>query len=153
MFARRWPHGMEVNSEVDFGGIDGLNVPELYLFKDKFFEDFDSAKLLDAWKDIGIDCTPESLVFFHADLGPANIIVEKVPSSGKVGTIDFETAGYFPRNWIKMKFRISGRLELTSDIDEHFGRRKACIKAVERNGFQDFMSSWQRWRMSTEHND
>ncbi|KKK22180.1 hypothetical protein ARAM_007478, partial [Aspergillus rambellii] len=47
----------------------------------------------------GMDCS--DLVFYHADLGPGNIIVEDVPRTGSLGLIDWEIAGYFPRGWIR----------------------------------------------------
>jgi hypothetical protein len=38
-----------------------------------------------------------SSVFYHANVGPVNIIVEDKPNSGWVGIIDFEISGYFSR--------------------------------------------------------
>jgi predicted unusual protein kinase regulating ubiquinone biosynthesis (AarF/ABC1/UbiB family) len=61
---------------------------------------------------IGIDCS--SFVFYHADLRPTNMIVEDQPNSGKIGIIDFEISGYFPRDWIRTKFRLSSGMNLSA---------------------------------------
>lgn len=36
-------------------------------------------------------------VFYHADLGPGNIIVEDIPETGTIDVIDWELASYFPK--------------------------------------------------------
>jgi len=97
-----------------FGGIDGQNIPERYLLKPSAPEDFSSANLQAAYKTMGMDCL--NFVFGHANLGPPNIIIEDEPNSGKVGIINFEVTGYFPRSWIRTKFRISSRMDLSPSV-------------------------------------
>jgi hypothetical protein len=94
-----------------FGGVDGQNIPKRYLLMPCGLEDFNSTNLLAACEAMGMDCL--RFVFYHADLGPTNIIVEEKPSAGKVGIIDFEIAGYFPRSWIRTRFRISSGMDLS----------------------------------------
>ena len=75
-----------------FGGVDGQYIPEYFLAGAN--DDF--SVLRAGCETIGMDCS--SFVFYHADLGPTNIIVEDQPNSGKIGIIDFEISGYFPRD-------------------------------------------------------
>lgn len=77
------------------GGVDGKNIPEKYLIEDGAVEDYCPQNLQRGCESMGMDCS--KLVFYHADLGPGNIIVEDVPESGTVGIIDWETAGFFPK--------------------------------------------------------
>jgi thiamine kinase-like enzyme len=81
-------------------GVDGQNIPEDYLTGNGDFGDLERT-----CRALGMGCT--QFVFYHADLGPTNIIVEDQPSSGRVALIDFEIAGFFPTGWIRTKFRVS----------------------------------------------
>ena len=57
--------------------------------------------------DIGL-----SLHFYHADLGPGNIILSE---EGKVeGILDWESAGFYPRCWIASKPMLSAGFYLNS---------------------------------------
>lgn len=52
------------------------------------------------------------LHFYHADLGPGNIMVSE---EGKVeGILDWESAGFYPRFWITSKPRLSAGFYLNS---------------------------------------
>ncbi|OBT47676.1 hypothetical protein VE00_02181 [Pseudogymnoascus sp. WSF 3629] len=128
-----------------FGGVDGQNIPEAYLLKSSAPEDFSSANLQAACEAMGMDCT--DFVFNHADLGPTNIIVEDEPNSGKVGIIDFEIAGYFPRSWIRTKFRISSGMDLSplADDNPHWWRSEVQ-RALGANGFDDVVKAWEEWQ-------
>lgn len=44
---------------------------------------------------MGMACS--KFVFYHADLGPGNIIVEDIPETGTIDVIDWELASYFPK--------------------------------------------------------
>jgi hypothetical protein len=128
-----------------FGGVDGKNIPERYLLKPRALEDFSSAHLQAICEAMGMDCL--NLVFNHADLGPTNIIVENKPNSGKLGIIDFEIAGYFPRCWIRTKFRISSGMDLSRSVtDDPFWWRREVQKALGANGFDDVRKAWEEWR-------
>jgi predicted unusual protein kinase regulating ubiquinone biosynthesis (AarF/ABC1/UbiB family) len=71
-------------------GVDGQNIPEPYL-QPNGKEGYDTIQ--DTCQAIGMDCS--SFVFFHADLGPSNIIVADDSRSGRLGIIDFEISGFF----------------------------------------------------------
>jgi hypothetical protein len=123
------------------GGVDNQHVPEYYL-QPKGAENFSS--LRSTCEEIGMDCS--RFVFYHADLGPANIIVEEEPRSGKVGIIDFEVAGYFPRGWIRTKFRLSSGMDLSDSATSNpKWWRSEVQKALGADGFEDYLEAWMRW--------
>jgi hypothetical protein len=128
-----------------FGGVDGKNIPEYYLIGPQAPEDFKSANLQAACKRLGMDCS--SFVFYHADLGPTNIIVENVPISGEIGIIDFEIAGFFPRSWIRTKFRLSSGMDLSpSASGDPYWWRREVQKALGASGFDDVRVAWEEWQ-------
>ncbi|KFY37316.1 hypothetical protein V495_07244 [Pseudogymnoascus sp. VKM F-4514 (FW-929)] len=132
-----------------FGGVDGQGIPERYLLKPSAPEDFSPPNLQAACEAMGMDCS--HFVFSHADLGPTNIIVEDEPNSGRVGIIDFEIAGYFPRSWIRSKFRISGGMDLSrSASDEPHWWRAEVQRALGADAFEDVVDAWVKWARGHE---
>jgi len=128
-----------------FDGVDGKNIPERYLLKPRALEGFSSANMQAACVAMGMDCS--NIVFNHADLGPTNIIVEVKPYSGKVGIIHFEIVGYFPRSWIRTKFRISSGMDVSCSIaNDPYWWRVEVQKALGANGFDDVRKAWEEWR-------
>ncbi|KAJ5252554.1 hypothetical protein N7489_002964 [Penicillium chrysogenum] len=127
------------------GGVDGKGIPEEYLVKlGAGTKDFRPEKLTEVCQLMGMDCS--TFVFYHADLGPGNIIVEDVPKAGTVGIIDWEIAGYFPRGWIRTKFRISSGLDLPNPgVNESYWWRSEVQKLLEKHGFEDHVAEWQSW--------
>ncbi|KAL5400357.1 hypothetical protein PMIN03_012436, partial [Paraphaeosphaeria minitans] len=123
-------------------GVDGQCVPEYYL-QPRGVDDFTS--LQDICATIGMDCS--IFFFYHADLGPCNIIVEDEPEHGIIGIIDFEIAGYFPRGWIRTKFRVSSGMDLpaSSKEEDPLWWRRQVQMALGADGFEDFTEEWQAW--------
>ena len=70
--------------------VDGGDLSEYYLAKT---ESMDPGQLRDNAIAMGVDVS--SLVFYHCDLGPGNIIVN--PEKRRLGIIDWEIAGFVPR--------------------------------------------------------
>lgn len=129
-------------------GVDGHQLSEFYLAEPSSNEsrDFRSHALVENCRGLGMDCS--SFVFYHCDLGPGNIIVT---SQNSVGIIDWEIAGFVPREWIRTKFRLSGGLDLPlEDLDrtERTEWRRRVSQRLEKMGFQDVVSSWTSWRNS-----
>jgi len=92
-----------------------------------------------------MDCS--SFVFYHADLGPTNIIVEDELITGKIGIIDFEIADYFPRSWVRTKFRLCSEMDLSCFTPDEQGRwRTEVQKALGSNGFDDVVRAWMEWQ-------
>ena len=121
-------------------GVDGQNVFEPYLLP-RGEKDYN--KLHATCWEIGMDCP--RFVFFHADLGPANIIVEDNPMSGSVGIIDFEQAGFFPPGWIRTKFRVSPGLDLSFATHTPTLWRSNVQKALGERGFKDHAYVYMEW--------
>lgn len=127
------------------GGVDGKNIPEQYLTKRGAVMDFHPQKLTEVCQLMGMDCS--RFVFYHADLGPGNIIVEDVPKAGTIGIIDWEIAGYVPRGWIRTKFRLSSGLDLPNpgEGEEPHWWRSEVQKLLEKHGFEDHSADWVSW--------
>jgi hypothetical protein len=70
--------------------------------------DFNSNRLFKSCSEIWMDCS--SLVFCHYDLRPGNILFNRI--DGSMGIIDWETAEYIPREWIRSKFRCLTGMDL-----------------------------------------
>ena len=123
------------------GGVDNQNIPEYYL-RQRGATGFDTIKT--TCEEIGMDCS--DLVFYHADLGPTNIIVEDNPNTGSVSIIDFEIAGYLPRIWVRTKFRLSSGMNLTSSaVDNRTVWRLAVQQLLEKEGFGDCAEAYMSW--------
>jgi aminoglycoside phosphotransferase len=123
-------------------GVDGQDIPEPYL-QPNGKEGYDTIQ--DTCQAIGMDCS--SFVFFHADLGPSNIMVADDPRSGRLGIIDFEISGFFPRGWVRTKFRISPGLDLSSAVTDTSPTywRSEVQKALEKKGFEDYSEGYMNW--------
>ncbi|KAJ5319017.1 uncharacterized protein N7506_011721 [Penicillium brevicompactum] len=125
-------------------GVDGKNALEPYLIKYGAEDDYSPGNLQQACESMGMDCS--TFVFYHADLGPGNIIVEDIPKTGSVGIIDWELAGYFPRGWIRTKFRISRGLILEDSATDNPTEWRAGVdKLLEDHGFEHYASQWASW--------
>ncbi|KAI0506316.1 hypothetical protein F5B22DRAFT_639321 [Xylaria bambusicola] len=91
---------------------------------------FDPAYVLKSCKEIGMDCS--SFVFYHADLGPGNILLDEVD-----GSIE----------WICTKFRCSSGL----DLPQRAGNvattdwRARVARELNRLGFSDAVDDWATW--------
>jgi hypothetical protein len=125
-------------------GADGKNALEPYLIKYGAEKDYSPDNLRQGCILIGMDCS--KFVFYHADLGPGNIIVEDIPKTGTVGIIDWELAGYFPRGWIRTKFRISSGLNLPDTAtDKPTAWRSGVQELLGEDGFEHYAPEWLSW--------
>ncbi|CAG8961939.1 hypothetical protein HYFRA_00013719 [Hymenoscyphus fraxineus] len=72
--------------------------------------------------------------FYHADLGPGNIMVE---DSKVVGILDWESAGFYPRYWIALKPTLSAGFFLKStDTTEKVAWRNLLGEMIAKEGFE-----------------
>lgn len=100
--------------------------------------DFTAKGLLKSSLGLGMDCS--CFVFYHCDLGPGNIIAGPQDS---VGIIDWETAGFVPKEWIRTKFRISSGMDLPfEDFAASLEWRKRVIDRLGKLGFGDVRKAW-----------
>ncbi|KAL4793728.1 hypothetical protein BDV19DRAFT_390931 [Aspergillus venezuelensis] len=126
------------------GGVDCRPVRESYLLKQGDEREITSDLLLDGCKALQLDCN--KLVFQHGDLGPRNIIVEDIPTLGTIGIIDWEISGFFPRDWIRTKFRISPGLDLPGDAGNNPKEFRATVQArLGEFGFRECVAAWASW--------
>ena len=114
-------------------GIDGGFLSEYYL-RGRSWE-LTPASLLDTCQALGMDCS--TLVFYHTDLGPGNVLVDT--TDGSIGIIDWETAGFVPRDWIRTKFSVSGGFDLPGDdMDIRVDWRRRVQLYMGAQGFKKF---------------
>lgn len=89
-----------------------------------------------------MDCS--TFVFYHCDLGPGKIIVES--ANGSIGIIDWETAGFVPKEWIRTKFCISSGMDLPDgDEESRVDWRRRVQRQLEREGFPEVADQWMTW--------
>ncbi len=98
-------------------GVGGRSVTEFFLvFQSDYATGTIALRPLEEKKAraLGMDCS--SSHFYHANLGPANIVVD----AESIGIADWYVAGCFPRGWIRTKIVITPGTVLPE------GRRRRC---------------------------
>ncbi|KAI2733763.1 hypothetical protein CBS147332_778 [Penicillium roqueforti] len=87
------------------------------------------------------------LVFYHCDLGPTNILVDI--STGSLGIIDWELAGYIPIEWVRTKFRISAGMDFNygNEYSKKDWRRQVAQR-LEKMGYNDVLDAWWKFQDS-----
>ncbi|KAK5735108.1 hypothetical protein LTR17_008444 [Elasticomyces elasticus] len=130
----------EIGSGERISGVDGNYLSERYLSgKD---EALDPDSLMEVCRSVAIDCT--DLVFYHCDLGPSNIIVTL--TEGVVGIIDWETAGFVPKEWIRTKFCVSSGLNLAGDDQDCAVDWRARVqRQLGEEGYKEVADEWMEW--------
>jgi hypothetical protein len=128
---KRWPSGKSAISAVWT-----KKIPE-YCPQPRGLNDFSTVEA--KCKKIGVHCS--DLVFYHANLGPTNIIVEFEPRTRSVGIIDFEMARYLPRQWVQTKFWISSGMNL-SDAESPTRWRADVQQLLGKEGFEDYSEDY-----------
>ncbi|KAI0518403.1 kinase-like domain-containing protein [Xylaria bambusicola] len=130
-------------------GVDGKHLTEYYFARAEGGYDFSSDNLLKNCKEIGMDCS--SFVFYHCDLGPGNILYDA--SDGSISIIDWETAGYVPKEWICTKFRCSSGHDLPekagTDVEQVDWRRRVGRELIGLE-FYDIVDEWLDWRTRSD---
>ncbi|TKA32515.1 hypothetical protein B0A50_01623 [Salinomyces thailandicus] len=128
-------------------GVDGGYLPEYYLTqKEKEVSNFSPTRLLQNSRASGMDCST-TFVFYHCDLGAGNILIDT--TDGSLAIIDWECAGFVPREWIRTKFRVCAGMDLemspsNDDIPRHDWRAR-MQRELEKDGFPDVAETWMEW--------
>ncbi|POR35819.1 Uncharacterized protein TPAR_03986 [Tolypocladium paradoxum] len=89
--------------------------------------------------------------FYHADLGPSNIMVS---AAGAVtGILDWELAGFFPRFWISTKPSVSPGLNFCPSVadSEDYEWRKMLRLSLEMKGFSRAADWYMEWTKTKQH--
>ena len=89
----------------------------------------------------------ELFYFYHADLGPTNIIIE---NGSIAGIIDWESAAYYPRFWLGTKPCVSAGFYLQIARAEKRAWATLLEQSLEREGFPPDMETYQMWRKAVE---
>lgn len=83
--------------------------------------------------------------FYHADLGPTNIMVSE-DGDRVTGIIDWESAAYYPRFWVATKPVTAGAFYLECETDEPKLWGHLLGHALEANGYKRQDTAFRRWR-------
>lgn len=84
----------------------------------------------------------DSFKFYHADLGPSNIIVTE---DGTIaGIIDWESAAFYPTFWLGTKPLVSAGFHLPGAEKQAWANLLAT--ALEREGFSLDIETFQAWK-------
>lgn len=125
------------------GGVDGQGIVENWICVARFNNDFSPKNLQANCEEMGMDCS--DCVFDHNDLAPTNILVEGGPEVVRVGVVDFELAGFFPKSWIRTKFKVSWAFDLdekTNSDPKLF--RTMMEKTLQTYGYDDLSGIWRK---------
>jgi hypothetical protein len=122
-------------------GVDGCVLANAMLAKNDNPQSFAPQRLLAHCTKMGMDITKP--VFYHCDLGPTNILVDPANNPCALGIIDWETAGYVPREWVRTKFHLSSGMDFP-DGDES-GKsdwRRLVARKLGELGFEEVIDGW-----------
>lgn len=123
-------------------GVDGRQLSDLFFTKLGAEKNCDAQHILNNCKELGMDCT--SFVFYHCDLGPGNIIADLTKDS--IGILDWETAGFVPREWIRTKFCFSSGMDLPiEDEDARPDWRRRVSRQLRDMGLPEVVDEWWAW--------
>lgn len=118
-------------------GVDGNVLPELYLCKKG--SDCSPQNLQETCDDLKMDCS--TLVFYHCDLGPTNVLVDV--DTDRIGVIDWEIAEFVPVEWITTKFRVSSGMDLSSGDQMDWRRR--VKNDLGKRGYPNIADGFMAW--------
>lgn len=126
-------------------GVDGHQLLERYFLKgnSKMADNLAPEQLMKNCAEMSMDVS--TLVFYHCDLGPTNLLVDV--STGSLGIIDWELAGYVPIEWVRTKFRISGGMDFDyEDEDSKKDWRRKVAQHLEKMGYSDVVDAWWKFQ-------
>lgn len=129
------------------GGVDGHELLERYLVEGngKMADALSSQPLLKNCTQMSMDVS--TLVFYHCDLGPTNLLVDA--STGSLGIIDWELAGYVPIEWVRTKFRLSAGMDFNhGDEDSKKDWRRRVAQHLGKMGYSDVVDAWWKFQGS-----
>lgn len=132
----------------NISGIDGNHLPEAWLANDSSTgaasqPDFSPEALLKNCRELKMDWSSR-FELFHCDLGPGNIIVDFIGDQLAIGLIDWECAGFVPREWIRTKFCVCSGMDLPEGCQTDWRRR--VQRKLGEKGFPEIADAWMAWR-------
>lgn len=84
----------------------------------------------------------DSFSFYHADLGPTNIIVSK--DGSVAGVLDWESAAYYPKFWLGTKPLVSAGFQVPGPEKKAWAHLLA--RSLENKGLSSDMGSFEAWQ-------
>lgn len=132
-------------------GIDGCYLDDPWLIPDPaVLKDHSPASFLQHAKELRMDCS--DLVLHHCDMGPQNIIVDL--DTKTIGIIDWEMAGFVPKDWVRTKFCVSWAMDLEfpgEDIQSSKEWRDRVQFKLGQEGYREVGASWRaKWKEACE---
>ncbi|KAK8073368.1 protein kinase-like protein [Apiospora phragmitis] len=134
--------------EADYiGGVDGKELSDRFMRRRRDPNDFSRQNLAANAKELSMNCS--SFKFYHCDMGPRNLLVNT--GDRTMSVIDWETAGFVPREWIRTKFHISSGLDLkepdatASDAYDSSDWRVRVGRQLGAEGFPEVIDNWIKW--------
>lgn len=121
-------------------GVDGGELADGILARNDTPESFAPQRLREHCAKMGMN-TSSKFVFYHSDLGPTNILVD--PATRSLSIIDWETAGYVPREWVRTKFHLSAGMNFPNG-DESWKPdwRRFVARKLAELGFEEVIDGW-----------
>ncbi|KAE9989986.1 hypothetical protein EG327_001998 [Venturia inaequalis] len=147
------------NSESSLQSVAGRSIYEPHLTKSPYqsrpswmlcplgpFKPHELAQYLGESQLATLPVIPDTFYFYHADLGPTNIIISK---EGHIeGVLDWESAGFFPKFWIATKPLISAGFNLPQESDaDRYAWANMFSAALEVEGFEVAMDQFKMWKI------
>ncbi|CAG8907990.1 unnamed protein product [Penicillium egyptiacum] len=129
-------------------GVDRHQLLERYSLKgnSKMADVLAPQQLLKNCTEICMDVS--TVVFYHCDLGPTNLLVDV--STGSLGIIDWELAGYVPIEWVRTKFRLSPGMDFHDGDEDFNGTGAARLPSVwKRWATSDVVDAWFKFQDSS----
>ncbi|KAK5662256.1 hypothetical protein OQA88_8161 [Cercophora sp. LCS_1] len=121
-------------------GVDGRELADAILARNDAPESFAPQRLLEHCSKMGMN-TSSKFVFYHSDLGPTNILVD--PATRSLGIIDWETAGYVPREWVRIKFHLSSGMDFPNGEESWKSDwRRFVARELAELGFEEVIDGW-----------
>ncbi|KAF4952720.1 hypothetical protein FSARC_12588 [Fusarium sarcochroum] len=139
---------------------------ELSAWTSEYITGVDGARVFDPWLDMfanPIDISPENLlrncehlkmdlstfVFNHNDLGPTNVMVD-LDHSCEIGIVDWEMAGFVPREWVRTKLAGCGAMDFCwKGVDPNDPSMKEwrvrVAQQLQNYGFPEVLEAYLRW--------
>lgn len=88
-------------------------------------------------------------LFYHCDLGPQNIMYDDL--SNKISIIDWDTAGYVPRQWFRTKACVSAGLDFSDGYEGDSTEWRARLqRKLGERGFEERAEEWMAWRQTSK---
>jgi hypothetical protein len=87
---------------------------------------------------------PDTFYFYHADLGPTNIVISETGSIE--GILDWESAGYYPWFWIATKPLVSAGFNLPAGSEDRYAWAELLTSALKLEGFEQALDQFRVWK-------